>query len=146
MKRLLAAIAAAASLAAGAQGVWPVTSSLVVGSTAIATASSTGLTVSQGLILTVPVTETAAARTVLSTDNFIIADRATTVTLTLGTATAGKMVWVRTIQAATVVSASANVVPRAGGAAATAILAATDGAWALLVGDGTNWQLMAGTP
>jgi len=42
------------------------------------------------------------------------------------------------------VSASSNVVPLVGGAAGTAILAATAGKWALAKSDGTNWQLMAG--
>jgi hypothetical protein len=52
------------------------------------------------------------------------------------------MLMVRTIQAQTVVSASSDVVPVAGGAAGTAILAATAGKWALLQSDGTNWQIM----
>lgn len=43
-------------------------------------------------------------------------------------------------------SASSNVVPKAGGAAGTAILPATDGVWATLVSDGTNWVItQAGT-
>jgi hypothetical protein len=42
-------------------------------------------------------------------------------------------------------SASSNVVPLAGGAAGTAILSATAGAWATLVSDGTNWIVMAGS-
>jgi hypothetical protein len=48
----------------------------------------------------------------------------------------------KTITANTVVSASSNVVPLAGGSAGTAILPATDGAWATLVSDGTNWIIM----
>lgn len=68
---------------------------------------------------------------------------ASTVTLTLGTATNGRIIKVRTIQAQTVVSASSNVVPSVGGAAGTAILAATAGKWAELMGDGTNWQVIA---
>ncbi|WP_176479108.1 hypothetical protein [Mesorhizobium sp. WSM3860] len=49
---------------------------------------------------------------------------------------------IKTIQAQTVVSASSNVVPLAGGAAGTAILAATARKWATLVSDGTNWVIM----
>ena len=45
-------------------------------------------------------------------------------------------------QAFTVVSASSNVVPLTGGAAGTAILAATAGKWCTLVSDGTNWITM----
>ena len=51
---------------------------------------------------------------------------------------------IKTIQAQTVVSASSNVVPLVGGAAGTAILAATAGKWATLVSDGTNWVIMQG--
>ena len=44
----------------------------------------------------------------------------------------------------TVISAASNVVPRTSTTAGTAILAATAGAWAELVSDGTNWIVMAG--
>jgi hypothetical protein len=57
----------------------------------------------------------------------------------------GRVVTFKTVQAQTLVSASSNVVPRVGGAAGTAILPATDGAWATLVSDGTNWINMAGS-
>ena len=69
-----------------------------------------------------------------------------TITLTLESASSvpGRELTIRTIQAQTVVSASSNVVPLIGGAAGTAILAATAGKWALLKSDGTNWQIMAG--
>jgi hypothetical protein len=76
----------------------------------------------------------------------IISNRGASNTLTLPAASTngGRHLWIRNIGGAfTVVSASSNVVPRAGGAASTAILPATDGAWALLVSDGTNWQIMA---
>jgi hypothetical protein len=88
-------------------------------------------------------TQTAATYTVLDSDYYLLANFAGTVTYTLPTATAGRQLLVRTITANTVVSASANVVPLAGGAAGTAILAATAGTWALLVSDGTNWEVMA---
>lgn len=48
-------------------------------------------------------------------------------------------------QAQTLASATSNVVPRAGGAAGTAILSAAAGAWAELVSDGTNWLIVAGS-
>lgn len=53
----------------------------------------------------------------------------------------GPPIHIKTIAAFTVVSASSNVVPLAGGAAGTAILAATAGKWATLVTDGTNWVI-----
>lgn len=91
-------------------------------------------------------TETGATRTVAITDTHIIANRAGTVTLTLPAAASftGRELTVRTIQAQTVVSNASDVVPLVGGAAGTAILAGTAGKWALLVSDGTNWQIQAG--
>ena len=93
-----------------------------------------------------PVTITSATSGVNATDTFLIANRAGTVTLTLPTASTstGRILTVKTIQAQTVVSASSNVVPLAGGAAGTAILAATAGKFAQLVSDGTNWIIMQG--
>jgi len=109
---------------------------------------ATGSVFGQVLRTSIPATITAATYSVLQTDTSIIANRAGTVTLTLEAAAnvPGKIIVVRTIQAQTVVSASSNVVPRAGGAAGTPILAAAAGNWALLQSDGTNWQNMAGTP
>ena len=51
-------------------------------------------------------------------------------------------IMVKTIQAQTVISAATNISPLDGGALTTAILPATDGAWATLVSDGTNWIIM----
>lgn len=90
-----------------------------------------------------PATKTADF-TLGDTENSIISNRGATNTVTLPSAAAytGREVLIRTIQAFAVNSASANVVPRIGGAAGTAILPATDGAWALLISDGANWQIM----
>lgn len=90
-------------------------------------------------------TETTAARTVAAADSNIIVNYAGICTLTLPAAASfpGRELTVRTITANTVVSASGNVVPLAGGGAGTAILAATAGKWATLVSDATNWQIMA---
>lgn len=98
------------------------------------------------LATTAPRTGTSATDTIVSTDTSFIANRAGTITLTLESASSvpGKILMVRTIQAQTVVSASSNVVPLVGGAAGTAILAATAGKWALLQSDASNWQIMAG--
>ena len=86
--------------------------------------------------------------TVADTATFVISNRAASNTLTLPSpaSSTGRVLFVTTIQAQTVVSASSNVVPREGGSAGTAILPSTDGAWAMLVCDGTNWIEMAGTP
>ena len=91
-----------------------------------------------------PQTMTNSTYTVVDANEFLIANRAGTITLTLPTASAwtGREVRVKTVQAQTVVSASSNVVPVDDTTAGTAILPATDGAWALLKSDGTNWVIM----
>ena len=91
-----------------------------------------------------PVTVTDATYTVADNVTWIICNRAGTVTLTLPSATTytGRELTVKTIQAQTVISAASNVAPIDDTAAGTAILPATDGAWALLVSDGTNWIIM----
>jgi len=62
-----------------------------------------------------------------------------TVTLPTASANSGRTLHFQNYQAQTLVSASSNVVPLAGGAATTAILSAVAGANATLVSDGTNW-------
>ena len=75
----------------------------------------------------------------------VISNRGATNTMTLPAAATngGRLLLFVTIQAFGVNSATANVVPRAGGTAAASILPATDGAWALLQCDGTNWIIVA---
>lgn len=114
----------------------------------IGTATPTAkLQVNGSFAINAPVTVT-TNYTVAADATFIINNRAASNTLTLPTPAdnTGRVLFVSTIQAQTVVSASLNVVPREGGSAGTAILPATDGAWAMLVCDGTNWIEMAGTP
>ena len=92
-----------------------------------------------------PVTKTADF-TLGATENHLINNKsgaACVVTLPSAASFPGREIYIRTIQAQAINSASSNVVPRAGGAAGTAILAGTAGAWALLVSDGTAWQIMA---
>ena len=90
------------------------------------------------------VTETGATRTVALTDNYIVCNRAGTVTLTLPDPASAfhRQINIRTYTANTVVSASSNVVGATGGAAGAAILAATAGKWADLVSDGTSWIMV----
>jgi hypothetical protein len=92
-----------------------------------------------------PVTKTADF-TVADTENSLINNKSgssCTVTLPTASAWTGRKIRIKTIQAQTTVSASSNVVPLAGGAAGTAILAATAGKWADLESDGSNWIIMA---
>ena len=93
----------------------------------------------------VPNTQTGATYAVATTDSYIIANRAGTMTLTLPAAASfpGRRLVVKTITANTVVSDASNVVPQAGGAAGTAILAATAGKYAELISNGTNWEIFA---
>jgi hypothetical protein len=83
--------------------------------------------------------------TLTSLDQTLTFNGAGSLTLTLQAASnfPSRVLTVRTIANQTVVSASSNVVPLAGGAAGTAILAATAGKWATLQSDGTNWIIMA---
>ena len=62
-----------------------------------------------------------------------------TVTLPAASSNTGRVLYFLNYQNQTLVSASSNVVPLAGGSAGTAILEAVAGANATLVSDGTNW-------
>jgi len=62
-----------------------------------------------------------------------------TVTLPTPSTNTGRVLHFQNYQAQTLVSASSNVVPLAGGSATTAILEAVAGANATLVSDGTSW-------
>lgn len=77
-------------------------------------------------------------------ENNIIVNKGSSCTVTLPSAATynGRSITIKTIQAFTVVSASSNVVPQAGGSAGTAILAATAGKWAQLVANGANWEII----
>ena len=76
---------------------------------------------------------------------YIINNKASTLTLTFPSASTyiGYEYKITNNQAVTVVSASANIVPITGGAAGTAILAATNGISATLVSNGTNWVIVS---
>ena len=90
-----------------------------------------------------PATKTTSF-TVAATDGWLICNGAGSITVTLPSPSSntGRVIEFKTIAAQTVVSASSNVVPITGGAAGTAILPATAGAWATLLSDGTNWIIM----
>ena len=66
-----------------------------------------------------------------------------TVTLPAASAWLGRVVTFKNLQAQTLVSASSDVAPIGSATPGTAILAASVGAWATLVSDGTNWVVMA---
>ena len=90
-----------------------------------------------------PVAKTANF-TLAGTENWIICNGAGTITMTLPTPSDfdGRELGIKTVSPQLVNSASANVIAIGGGAAGTAILPATSGAWAILVSDGANWHTM----
>lgn len=111
----------------------------------IGTATPTAkLQVNGSFALAAPVTVT-TDYTVAATAYYIISNRAASNTLTLPAVatSAGRILKVQTRTAQTVVSATSNVTQKAGGAATTAILPATIGAWAELVCDGSTWIIVA---
>jgi hypothetical protein len=94
-----------------------------------------------------PVTKTADFN-IAPTENWIIVNNAggaTTVTLPSAASTPGREIFIKTIQAQVVDSASNNIVPLVGGSPAASILLGVAGTWATLVSDGSNWVIMAGT-
>ena len=94
-----------------------------------------------------PVTKTGDF-TLADTENWLIVNKGSSCTVTLPAASSwtGREFTIKVITAHAVVSATAaSVVPRIGGAAGTAILPATDGAWATLVSNGTTWEIMCGS-
>ena len=108
------------------------------------TASLQALNVTGFMTRPAPATKTANFA-VADTENFIVCNGAGTITVTLPSPAAqvGRQIFIKTIAAQTVVSASANVQPIASATPGTAILAGTAGAWAMLVSNGTNWTVMA---
>lgn len=93
---------------------------------------------------TAPVTKTANF-TVAAGEKWIINNKSgssCTVTLPTASSNIGRELYFLNHQAQTLVSASSNVVPLAGGSATTAILEAVAGSNATLVSDGTNWIMM----
>jgi len=87
---------------------------------------------------------TAGTYTVKPHDEFMSANYAGTTVIALPTASAWTARELRfgTRQAQLTISNASNVVPITGGAAGTAILPATAGAWAVLKSDGTNWNVV----
>jgi len=99
------------------------------------------------VVKTSPVT-IMADYTILDTDQWIINNKGSACVLTFPAASLwpGRAVTTQNYQAFTVTSASANIVPRGGGAATTAILAGVVGNWVTVVSDGTNWAILQAAP
>ena len=98
--------------------------------------------------ISAPVTKTADF-SVAATDLWLINNKSgSTCTATLPAASSytGRVLHFQNYQAQTLVSASSNVVPLAGGAAGTSILLASAGDSATLVSDGSNWLMTQYVP
>ena len=90
-----------------------------------------------------PITKTGNFTVGVSEGSYVCNGGATiTVTLPSASTFSGRWIYIKTIAAFTVVSASSNVLPITSAAAGTAILAATAGKWAALQSNGTNWVIM----
>ncbi len=103
---------------------------------------------SLGALLTTPPVTKTADFTLADTETVVINNKtgsACVATLPSAALWPGRLLLMKTTQAQALNSASSNVVPRAGGAAGATIASGTAGNWALLVSDGTNWVIMAGT-
>jgi hypothetical protein len=86
----------------------------------------------------------AADFTVAAGETWLINDKSgstCTVTLPAPSTNTGRVLHFQNYQAQSLVSASSNVVPLAGGAASTSILLNVAGARATLVSDGSNWVI-----
>ena len=124
------------------------------------TTSVTGVLKGNGTAISAAVVNTdyfAPSAPVTKTANFSVADTdvwlinnktGSTCTVTLPTASSwtGRVLRFQNYQAQTVVSASSNVVPLTGGAAATSILLASTGDQTTLVSDGSNWLVTQYVP
>jgi len=120
------------------------TKATLTAGTGIAITNGTGSisVATNGTITTnAPVTKTADF-SVASTDTWLINNKTgstCTVTLPSPSANTGRVLYFINYQNQSLVSASSNVVSRAGGAAGTAILDNVAGNWATIVSDGTSW-------
>jgi hypothetical protein len=95
-----------------------------------------------------PATKTADF-TVAATEVWLINNKSgstCTVTLPAAASYSGRVLHFQNYQVQTLVSASSNVVPLAGGAAGTSILLASSGDSATLVSDGSNWLMTQYVP
>ena len=116
----------------------------VTGAVNAASVAATGKVSGTQLALNAPVTKTANF-SLGAAENFVVCNGTGTITVTFPTASAnaGRVVWIKTIAAQAVSSASSNVQPLTSATAGTAILTGTAGKFAMLVCNGTDWVVMS---
>jgi hypothetical protein len=114
------------------------------GNVGIGTATNLStLTVNGSFASKSPSTVNAATYTVAATDGSLrFTTTNCTVTLPAAASFPGRILYLNTITANSVISASSNVIPLGSNTAGTAILAATLGKFAMIQSDGTNWITM----
>lgn len=109
----------------------------------IASISKSGNAKFANVATNAPITKTGNFTVGVSEGSYVCNGGATiTVTLPSASTFSGRWIYIKTIAAFTVVSASSNVLPIKTATAGTAILAATAGKWAALQSNGTNWVIM----
>ena len=132
---------------AGNTTTWTATTFALVGALTVSTTGAfTGVLAANGGLSRNFATMTNATYTVLTTDTSLIANRgAGTITVTMPNAGtfSGRELYMKNIQAQTVVSDASNISPLNGGAASTAILPATVSSWCMLQSDGATWVIMS---
>lgn len=103
-----------------------------------------GVSITAGVLITGTATLTGTSGTVTATTTIVNPSGGFTITLPSAVSGNGRILLLKLIANQTVTSASANVVPLAGGAATTTVFsAATAGKYVQLYSDGTAWQIMA---
>lgn len=113
-----------------------------VGATTPASGAFTTLSAT-ALTLSAPKTITLSTYTVTTTDvSLRFSTSNCTVTLPAAASYTGRILYLNTITAHSVISASSDVIPLGSSAAGTAILAATAGKFAMLQSNGTYWITM----
>jgi hypothetical protein len=82
---------------------------------------------------------------VLPTDNWIINNQGSTLTITLPSAVIwpGREIMIKNAQPVTINSASSNIANKNSATSNTSTIISGQGTWATIVSDGTNWQIMA---
>lgn len=83
--------------------------------------------------------------TVRPTDNWIINSQGSTLTITMPSPALwpGREIGIKNTAPVTIQSASSNIVNRSESTSTQQTIVSGDGLWAILVSDGTNWQIMA---
>jgi hypothetical protein len=91
------------------------------------------------------VISTGTTYSVLPTDNWIINNQGSTLTITLPSAVIwpGREIMIKNAQPVTINSASSNIINKSEATSTQTTIVSGDGLWAFLVSDGTNWQIMA---